>query len=114
MLGLNRNQYIGLAIIVVGALAVSSDQLNTLFGTKVSSMIIAACAILNLILGGVITLITGQTGMASQLGNLKGVDVVINKNADQSLAKLALDPDSSVSVAPGQEAAVAKVATQTP
>lgn len=112
MLGLNRNQWLGIVVIVIAALLVSKDQLATLFNTDIATKIVAACAILNLIVGGAITVITGPTGMASQLGNLKGVNVVVNKDADPSLAKLAIDPASSVSVAPGQEAAVAKVATQ--
>ena len=110
MLGLNRNQWLGVSIIVIGALLVSKDSLATLFNADIANKIVAGCAILNLIVGGVFTLITGQTGMANQLANLKGVDVNISKDADPSLAKLAMDPTSNVSITPGQEQAVAKVA----
>lgn len=113
MLGLNRNQWLGIAVIIVGALLVSKDSLATLFSSDIAGKIIAACAILNLIIGGIFTIITGQTGMASQLQNLKGVSLQIDKTADPSLAKLAVSPAfDNIAPAPGQEAAVAKVATQ--
>lgn len=113
MLGLNRNQWLGITVIVIAALLVSKDQLATLFNADIATKIVAACAILNLVVGGAITVITGQTGMASQLQSLPGVQLQIDKTADPSLAKLAVSPAfDNIAPAPGQEAAVAQVATR--
>lgn len=113
MLGLNRNQWLNVAVIIVGALLVSKDQLETLVNVVIAGKIIAACGILNLILGGLGTMITGQTGMAAQLQNLRGVKLNVDKTADPALARLAVDPRyDNIAPEPGQEAAVAKVAAQ--
>lgn len=114
MLGLNRNQWLGIAIIVVSVLSVSSANLIDIFGAGAAKKIVSSCAILSGIFGGIVTVITGQSGMISQIGNLKGVEPIqINKDAEPALAKLAVNPDlENVMPKPGQDAAVQRVADQ--
>lgn len=113
MLGLNRNQWLGIAIVIVSALSISTANLTDIFGAGVAKVIVSACSMLTTIFGGIVTVITGQTGMAQQLGNLTGVKVQVDATADPSLAKLAVSPDNNgIEPAPGQGADVAKVATQ--
>lgn len=118
---MNAKQILGLAIVVVSVLGVSTTQLTELFGPNLAKQIGAACIILNGILGGSITIIAGnlapevqarqlsvlpagQDAMVRSVLDMKGVEKIdVNKQANPTLAKIAVDPNVD-KIAPTLEA----------
>lgn len=110
---MNRNQIIAVIIAVVSVLAASTTQLTDIFGPVLAKTIGAVCGLATTVLGSVLAVLTGSSAVLSQVDSLKGVDkIVVNANADKTLAKMVVDPSTKVEAAPGAEAAVAKTATQ--
>ena len=110
-MNLNRNQIIAIVLVVLGVLAASAAQLTDLFGAKIAHTIISSSSLLMSILSGVLAVLTGQSGILKDVQAMPGVDkVVVNKDANSTLAAAAVNPNSKVEAAPGAEAAVAQIA----
>lgn len=109
---LTTAQWLGITISTASVLAVAPDQqMIDLFGKFLAVKIQAGSALLTLILGGWVAVITGQGSMAQQILSGGGAKIVVDQNAPKALAQMAMSPDdNNVEPAPGQEAAVAAVA----
>lgn len=90
---MTRNQILGACVVVVSVLMISTAQLTDLFGPTVAKSIVSAAAILNGILGGWVTLMSGQAGMIKDVAAMPGVSrVSINPQASSAVAAVAVDP----------------------
>lgn len=116
-MNLNGKQLLGIAIIVVSVLAISTTQLTDLFGPDAAKKVVAAAIILNGILGGTITLIGGDISQGQQVRqvlDMPGVEHInINANANPTLAALAVDPNiDKISPTRAAQIAVEQIATR--
>ena len=90
---ITRNQMLGGAVVVCSVLMISTAQLTDLFGATVAKEIVSATSILNGILGGWITMMSGAGNMVRDVAALPGVDrVAINTRAAPAVAAAAVDP----------------------
>lgn len=109
---MNRKQAIGMTIVVLGVLMVSTAQLTDIFGPAAAKTVTSLAGMLNSILGGWLTLINSDTATFNDTKAMTGVESIqINKNATPALAAQAIDPaEAKVEVKPGAELAVARIA----
>ena len=111
-------QKIGLAIGVLGFLATAGTQLTDIFAPLGSiaplivKEIVSLSGFVSGILGVVLAFITGQANAVKAVQAMPGVEsIVVNKNASQTLAQLAVDPtQTKIDIAPGATAAVTQTA----
>lgn len=90
---MTRNQILGGCVVVVSVLMISTTQLTDLFGAVIAKDIVSAAAILNGILGGWVTLMSGQAGMIKDVAALPGVaKIQVNEQASPAVAAVATDP----------------------
>jgi hypothetical protein len=93
VLNLTPVQIIGLILVVNGALIGSTAQLTDLFGVVVTKDIVSIASLGNAILGGIITMMTGQGAQIKNVLAMPGVEKInVNGQANQTLAALAVDP----------------------
>lgn len=108
---MNLKQILGGLVVVLGALMVSTAQLQDIFGPAVAKSIVSLASILNMICGGWLTILTNQANTVASASDVKGVEVTVSKDAPQAVAALAMsETQQSISPVPGQEQAVADVA----
>lgn len=107
-MNLNTKQIIAIAAAVISVLAVSTVQLTDVFGAGPAKAIASVCGLLNMILTSVLAAISGQGSLVRDVQSMEGVEsIVVNKNANSTLAGLAIDPlQTKVEVKPGAEAEV--------
>lgn len=112
-MNLNRNQIIGIMIIVVGVLGTSTAQLTDVFGPQAAKVVVSLSSMLSAMLGGIITLVTGQGSVLQQVQAMPGVDkIVVNARANSTLASLAVDPQQDkIEAAPGADRALQATAS---
>lgn len=112
---MNGKQVISIFIVVLGVLMVSTAQLTDLFGAQVAKGIVSVAALVNSILGGIMGVLTGQANIVKDVQAMDGVDrIVVNKNTNQTLAALAVDPaNAKIEAKPGSEATVNAIAEGT-
>lgn len=109
---MNRKQIIGMAIVVLGVLMVSTAQLTDILGPSAAKTITSLAAMLNSILGGFMTVLTTDNAAIQDAANTKGVESIqINKSAPQSLAAMAIDPaNEKIEATAKDSVAVSKIA----
>lgn len=109
----NYKQVLAIAIAVLGVLAVSSANLQDLFGQAIAKYITSAANLLTTLLAAVLANYTSTSQSVIDTGNIKGVEVQVSRDAPQQIAALAVDESQqSVSPAPGEERAVVKKAVE--
>lgn len=132
-MAINLKQGLGLAIVAVSVLAVSTTQLTDLFGPDAAKKIAAGAVMLNGILGGWITVIAGTLAPGDQAQQLltqpggaralvesvlsmPGVQKIdVNQKAGAELAQAAVDPTlPKIAPTPQAEAAVNRTAAAMP
>lgn len=90
-MNLNQGQVLSITIVVLGVLVASTSQLNTLFGQHVTADIVSASTILMSILAGINTILQSQGSQVAAVLAEKGVEkLLVNKNANPTLAALAV------------------------
>lgn len=91
---MNGKQVISICIVVLGVLMVSTAQLTDLFGAHVAKGVVSLAAIVNSILGGVMSVITGQASMIKEVAAMPGIEPIkVNAQANTTLAAIATDPN---------------------
>lgn len=95
-MGLTTQQLFGIAIAIFSVLAVSTANLADLFGPAFAKAVSSASNILNAILAGVLTTISGEAKLLQNASNIKGVrPIEVTGEASPSIAALAINPDVS-------------------
>lgn len=116
MLNLTPLQIIGIVLAINGGLIGATAQLTDLFGPMVAKDIVSIASLGNLILGGIITAISGQASQIKNVLAMPGVErISVNSQANAALATIAVDPTAN-KIAPTPAAlqevtATAKAAT---
>ncbi len=108
MLNLNGKQVMAIAGAVLSALVVSTAQLTDLFGPGVAKTVVSAAGMVNLVLQSITAAITGQAQQVKDVLAMPGAEkLIINDNANKTLAALAMDQNvDKIGPARGQEAAI--------
>lgn len=113
MKNITSGQWLGIIIVVVSVLSTSTTNLTDIFGSEAAKIITSAASLVTAILGGVVTMLTRQTGMIQQVKSFDGVEAIqINDKAPKAIVDATADPnEDTIEPAPGMEAAVAKKRT---
>ena len=111
-MNLTRNQWLALIGLALGLLAGGGSTMTELFGTGMAAKIAAAAGFLNSFVNGAILILSGQGQQILDVKAMPGVEKIdINANANQVLAKMALDPTvDKVGVIPEAASAVLQTA----
>lgn len=109
---LTINQWLGIAVGVLGVFGSVTSQLTDLFGAVVAKDIVSLSSILSGVAGVFVAVLTSQSNQVLDVKAMDGVDkIMVNKNASSALAKLAVDPaEDKIEASPGAEAAVIRTA----
>lgn len=92
-MNLNFNQIVAITIAVLGVLAASTVQLTDLFGPMAAKTVISVATLLTSVLSAILAAITGQGSMVRGVQDMPGVEkIVVNSEANKTLAQLAVDP----------------------
>lgn len=92
-MNLTRTQWLGIMIVIFGTLAISSAQLSDVFGSGNAKIVVSLSAIINTMLGGVVTLLGGQGTQIKDVLAMAGVEkVTVNSSANSTLAAIAVNP----------------------
>lgn len=105
-------QWLGIILVINGALIGSTAQLTDLMGPAAVKIVVAVCSLGNSIAGGLVTFLSGQGSQIMNVLAMPGVEhIEVNKNANPTLASIAVDP-ANAKIAPtaSAEAAVQKTA----
>lgn len=112
MNNLTRSQIFQIALCLLGVLIAGTGQLTVLFGPLVTSYIVSAAGLAVAGVSGVGAIVTGQGNQALAVQAMPGVErLLLNKNANATLATLAADPaNTKILATPDAKAAVAATA----
>lgn len=92
-MNLNTNQVLSIILVVLSVLVGSTAQLTDLFGPVVTKDVVSIAMLFSATLNGILVVITGQSGQIKAVSGMPGVDkIVVNRNANTTLAELAVDP----------------------
>lgn len=105
-------QWLGIILVINGALIGSTAQLTDLFGPVAVKYIVALASLGNSIFGGIVTMISGQGTQVLNVKAMPGVEnIAVNEKANPVLAAIAMDPnEAKVTVIPAAQAQVAATA----
>ena len=107
-------QWIGVVLVVNGALNGCLNEMTDLFGTVWAHHVLSLCTIGSAVCGGLIMTFGGPGAMVKTVAAMPGVDTItVNANANQALAQIAVSnaPDSvKVEAAPTAVARIAATA----
>lgn len=92
-MNLNAKQVMLILGAVLSVLVVSTAQLTDIFGAPVAKSIVSIAGLLNATINSVLVALTGQSATVKEVLAMPGVDKLdVNKNANQTLAAIAVDP----------------------
>ena len=92
-MNITRNQWLAIAGVVLSALMTSTAFLTDTFGATLAHSIIGGAGFINMILNGVVVILTGQGQQIRDVAAMPGVDrVSINAQASVAAASVAVDP----------------------
>lgn len=104
-------QILGMTAIFLSVILGGTAQLTDIFGPGPTKIIAAMAGLANGIVGGFITFLSGQSGLLQSVQSMPGVDkIVVNASANQTLAQIAVDPNSKVEATPQAQATVEQTA----
>lgn len=109
---LTRSQIFQIILCLLGVLIAGTGQLTVLFGQVATSYIVSAAGLAVAGVSGVGAIVTGQGSQVQAVQAMPGVDkIVLNKQANATLATLAVDPSNTkIAATPDAKAAVAATA----
>jgi hypothetical protein len=112
MFGLTPLQIIGIMLAINGGMIGATAQLTDLFGAIVAKDIVSIASIGNIILGSIVTTLSGQGAQIRNVLAMPGVETIrVNSQANQTLAAIAVDPlQPKIEASPGAAAQVAQTA----
>jgi len=104
-MNINGKQIMAIVVAVLGVIIASTAQLTDIFGPGPTKYIISGASLLNSVLATVLSVISSQAGLVSDVQAMRGVEkVVVNRLANQTLAGMAIDPSQSkIETKPGDE-----------
>ena len=122
MTSLTTTQKLGISIAMLGFIAGSATQLTDIFAPfgsiapLIVKEIVTISGFVSGVLGIVLSFISGQANVVKAVQAMPGVEsIIVNKDASQALAQLAVDPvQAKIDIAPGATAAVTQTAKGTP
>lgn len=116
MMNLTGKQILSIVAAVVSALMLATTQLTDIFGPTVAKSIVSVAALANMILNSIVAALTGQASLVQDVRAMPGVqNIDINAQANQTLAKMAMDPtEDKVRAIPEDASAVLQTAKGTP
>lgn len=97
-MGITRNQWIAIVILILSVNMGATAQLTDLFGAGVAKLIVSFSSLGSSILAGVQIILGGQGQQVRDVAAIQGADgrpavrVAVNANAGTTLAAVALDP----------------------
>lgn len=92
-MNLTRNQILALVGLALSLLAGGGATMTELFGAGMTAKIAAAAAFANSFINGAILILSGQGQQILDVRAMPGVqNIDINAQANQTLAKMAMDP----------------------
>lgn len=92
-MNLTINQYISIALVILGVNVASTAQLTDLMGPQIAKYIVSLSGLLMSIVAGIQGIISGQASQVKAVQAMPGVEtIVVNAKANQTLAGLAVDP----------------------
>ena len=92
-LNLTPLQIMGILLVINGALIGSTAQLTDIMGPSMAHIIVSVASLINSILGGIVTMFSGQSAQVKNVLAMPGVDhISINAQANQTLSAIAVDP----------------------
>ena len=110
-MNITRNQWLAIFGVILSALMTSTAFLTDTFGANVAHGIIGGAGFINMVLNGIVVILTGQGQQIRDVANMPGVQTItVNSAANQTLAKAAVD-QSQDKVVPS--AASANIVQQT-
>lgn len=93
-MNLTRNQILALVGLALSLLAGGTATMTELFGQGLATKIAAAAGFLNAFVNGAVLILSGQGQQVLDVKAMPGVEhIEVNAKANQTLAKLAIDPD---------------------
>lgn len=111
---MNINQILAMILVVLGVFTASAAQLTDLLGPTEAKVIVSISSLMTSILSGWLGVFSGQASQIKAVQDMPGVDkIVVNKNANTTLAALAVDPQQTkIEPAPNAEATIRQTANQ--
>lgn len=86
-------QWIGIVLIVNGAITGSVSELTDLLGASWAKHVISLATIGSAICGGLVTMFGGQSAQVRNVLAMPGVEkITVNTQANATLAQIAVDP----------------------
>lgn len=93
-MGITRNQWIAIAVLILSVNMGATAQLTDLFGAHIAKIIVSLSSLGSSILAGVQIILGSQGTQIKDVRSMDGVaKVLIGENANPALAKLATDPN---------------------
>lgn len=90
---ITRNQWFGIVGVILSAMMTSTAFLTDTFGATLAHSIIGTAGFVNMIMNGVVVIITGQGQQIRDVSAMPGVEkITLNENANQAAAIVATDP----------------------
>jgi hypothetical protein len=85
-------QWLGIILVINGALIGSTAQLSDLMGAKVAHIVVSVASLGNSVLGGLITFLSGQGAQIKSVLAMPGIESIkVNSQASPTLATIAID-----------------------
>lgn len=105
-------QWFLILIAFLGALSGSTAQMTDLFGPTVAKDIASGASFLSGLISAILIPLNGQGSQVKSVRSMPGVeDIQVNRQANPTLAALAMDPnENKISVRPQDAAKVAEIA----
>ncbi len=111
-MNVTRTQWIAIVMLALGLIAGGANTLTEFFGAGIAAKLASAASFLSSFVAGAQIILGGQGQQVLDVKNMPGVEKIdINAQANQTLAKLALDPTvNKVGIASGDKDAVLETA----
>lgn len=112
-MNINGKQVLAIIVAVLSVLAVSTAQLTDIIGAGPAKTVVSLAGLANTIMSSVLAVLTSQSSILTDAQAMPGVDkIVVNEQANKTLATLALDPlNDKIEAKPESVAAVTNTAT---
>ncbi len=104
-------QWFAITLAILGVLGGATAQLSDLFGPKLAHSLVTVSSLLTTILSAIMVPLTGQSAQIAAVNAMPGVSsILVNAQANPTLAAAAVDPNSKVEATPAAATAVAATA----
>lgn len=104
-------QWFAISLAILGVLGGATAQLTDVFGPGLAHSISTISSLLTTILSAIMVPLTGQSAQIKAVNDMPGVSsIVVNKQANQALAAIAIDPATKVEATPEAQKTVEETA----